>query len=127
VSLVRAGGRRAGQPFDLSTARRTRRLKGGFLTSSDLREGVAGGARKEPEAAVSSSNGASRLSAVSRSLRVGKRDRGTATSLAQTAQVTGVPNLGRTLMRFRQGLNLNRGNFSDVPDFDWVEPELERM
>ena len=30
-------------------------------------------------------------------------------------------------MRFRQGLNLNRENFSEVPDFYWAEPELERM
>ncbi|KAF5375695.1 hypothetical protein D9615_009385 [Tricholomella constricta] len=30
------------------------------------------------------------------------------------------------LMKFRQGLNLNRENFSDVPDFYWSEPELER-
>ncbi|KAJ7158748.1 hypothetical protein C8R46DRAFT_1165079 [Mycena filopes] len=29
------------------------------------------------------------------------------------------------LMKFRQGLNLNRENFSDVPDFYWTEPELE--
>ena len=31
------------------------------------------------------------------------------------------------LMKFRQGLNLNRENFSEVPDFYWAEPELERM
>ncbi|KAJ7475867.1 hypothetical protein FB451DRAFT_1245070 [Mycena latifolia] len=51
-------------------------------------------------------------------------------SLAQT----GKPGMGRTalvkklgeLMKFRQGLNLNRENFSDVPDFYWTEPELER-
>jgi uncharacterized Rmd1/YagE family protein len=30
------------------------------------------------------------------------------------------------LMKFRQGLNLNRENFSDVPDLYWGEPELER-
>ena len=30
-------------------------------------------------------------------------------------------------MKFRQGLNLNRENFSEVPDFYWAEPELERM
>jgi uncharacterized Rmd1/YagE family protein len=47
---------------------------------------------------------------------------------------TGKPGMGRTalikklgeLMKFRQGLNLNRENFSDVPDFYWAEPELER-
>ncbi|KAJ7274376.1 hypothetical protein B0H12DRAFT_1088376 [Mycena haematopus] len=47
---------------------------------------------------------------------------------------TGKPGLGRTalvkklgeLMKFRQGLNLNRENFSDVPDFYWTEPELEK-
>jgi uncharacterized Rmd1/YagE family protein len=46
---------------------------------------------------------------------------------------TGKPGMGRTalvkklgeLMKFRQGLNLNRENFSDVPDFYWTEPELE--
>jgi uncharacterized Rmd1/YagE family protein len=48
---------------------------------------------------------------------------------------TGKPGMGRTalvkklgeLMKFRQGLNLNRENFSDVPDFYWTEPELESM
>ena len=29
------------------------------------------------------------------------------------------------LLRFRQGLNLNRENFSDTPDFYWSEPVLE--
>ncbi len=56
-------------------------------------------------------------------------------SLPQALAKTGRPNMGRTalikklgeLMRFRQGLNLNRENFSDVPDFYWAEPELERM
>ena len=46
---------------------------------------------------------------------------------------TGKPSLGRRalimklgeLMRFRQGLNLNRENFSDTPDFYWAEPVLE--
>ena len=55
-------------------------------------------------------------------------------SLPQALAKTGRPNMGRTalikklgeLMRFRQGLNLNRENFSDVPDFYWAEPELER-
>lgn len=48
---------------------------------------------------------------------------------------TGKPGMGRTqlikklgeLMKFRQGLNLNRENFSEIPDFYWAEPELERM
>ena len=48
---------------------------------------------------------------------------------------TGKPGMGRRqlikklgeLMKFRQGLNLNRENFSEVPDFYWAEPELERM
>ncbi|KAJ7650237.1 hypothetical protein FB45DRAFT_887378 [Roridomyces roridus] len=47
---------------------------------------------------------------------------------------TGKPGMGRNelvkklgeLMKFRQGLNLNRENFSDVPDFYWTEPELEK-
>ncbi|KAJ7773289.1 cytoplasmic protein [Mycena metata] len=47
---------------------------------------------------------------------------------------SGKPGMGRTalvkklgeLMKFRQGLNLNRENFSDVPDFYWTEPELEK-
>lgn len=47
---------------------------------------------------------------------------------------TGKPGMGRTqlikklgeLMKFRQGLNLNRENFSETPDFYWAEPELER-
>ncbi|KAJ6531813.1 hypothetical protein B0H19DRAFT_1188698 [Mycena capillaripes] len=51
-------------------------------------------------------------------------------SLAQT----GKPGMGRTalvkklgeLMKFRQGLNLNRENYSDLPDFYWTEPELEK-
>jgi len=29
------------------------------------------------------------------------------------------------LMKFRQGLNLNRENFLDTPDFYWGEPVLE--
>ena len=53
---VRAGGRRAGQPIDLPTARRTkkegRRPKRLVFLSPDLREGAAGGARKDPDAAV---------------------------------------------------------------------------
>ena len=46
---------------------------------------------------------------------------------------TGKPGLGRValvkklgeLLKFRQGLNLNRENFSDTPDFYWAEPVLE--
>ncbi|KAG6817657.1 hypothetical protein H0H87_005414 [Tephrocybe sp. NHM501043] len=60
------------------------------------------------------------------------------TSMAQLPHSlikTGKPGMGRTalikklgeLMKFRQGLNLNRENFSDVPDFYWAEPELERL
>jgi len=29
------------------------------------------------------------------------------------------------LLRFRQGLNLNRENFSETPDFYWDHPVLE--
>jgi uncharacterized Rmd1/YagE family protein len=55
-------------------------------------------------------------------------------SLPRSLEQTGKPGMGRTqlikklgqLMKFRQGLNLNRENFSDVPDFYWAEPELER-
>jgi len=54
--------------------------------------------------------------------------------LPHALEQTGEPGMGRTqlikklgqLMKFRQGLNLNRENFSDVPDFYWAEPELER-
>jgi len=54
--------------------------------------------------------------------------------LPHSLQKTGKPGMGRKalikklgeLMKFRQGLNLNRENFSDVPDFYWAEPELER-
>jgi uncharacterized Rmd1/YagE family protein len=53
--------------------------------------------------------------------------------LPHSLEKTGRPGLGRTalikklgeLMKFRQGLNLNRENFSDTPDFYWAEPELE--
>jgi len=53
--------------------------------------------------------------------------------LPNSLEQTGKPGMGRTqlikklgqLMKFRQGLNLNRENFSDVPDFYWGEPELE--
>lgn len=55
--------------------------------------------------------------------------------LPHSLEQTGKPGMGRKalikklgqLMKFRQGLNLNRENFSDVPDFYWAEPELERM
>ncbi|KAF7312253.1 DUF155 domain-containing protein [Mycena indigotica] len=51
-------------------------------------------------------------------------------SLAQTgkpqmSRLALVKKLGE-LMKFRQGLNLNHENFSDVPDFYWTEPELEK-
>jgi uncharacterized Rmd1/YagE family protein len=53
--------------------------------------------------------------------------------LPQSLAQTGKPGLGRKelikklglLMQFRQGLNLNRENFSDTPDFYWAEPVLE--
>ncbi|EGO24802.1 hypothetical protein SERLADRAFT_468651 [Serpula lacrymans var. lacrymans S7.9] len=53
--------------------------------------------------------------------------------LPHSLEKTGKPGLARTalikklgaLMKFRQGLNLNRENFSDTPDFYWAEPELE--
>jgi required for meiotic nuclear division protein 1 len=55
--------------------------------------------------------------------------------LPHSLEQTGKPGMSRTalikklgqLMKFRQGLNLNRENFSDVPDFYWAEPELERQ
>ncbi|EPQ54377.1 hypothetical protein GLOTRDRAFT_130494 [Gloeophyllum trabeum ATCC 11539] len=54
-------------------------------------------------------------------------------ALPHSLETTGKPGLGRTalikklgrLMKFRQGLNLNRSNFSDTPDFYWAEPVLE--
>jgi len=54
--------------------------------------------------------------------------------LPHALEQTGKPGLGRKalikklgqLMKFRQGLNLNRENYSDIPDFYWTEPELER-
>jgi len=56
------------------------------------------------------------------------------THLPHTLEETGKPGMSRKalikklgqLMKFRQGLNLNKENFSDVPDFYWTEPELER-
>jgi required for meiotic nuclear division protein 1 len=55
--------------------------------------------------------------------------------LPHSLEKTGKPGLRRKalikklgeLMKFRQGLNLNRENFSDTPDFYWGEPELEGM
>ncbi|KAK7050989.1 hypothetical protein VNI00_005101 [Paramarasmius palmivorus] len=54
--------------------------------------------------------------------------------LPHSLEETGKPGMGRKqlimklgqLMKFRQGLNLNKENFSDVPDFYWERPELER-
>lgn len=54
-------------------------------------------------------------------------------SLPLSLQRTGKPGLGRRalvqklgeLLKFRQGLNLNRENFYDTPDFYWAEPVLE--
>ena len=54
-------------------------------------------------------------------------------ALPDTLANTGSPGLGRRdlimklgeLMKFRQGLNLNRENFLDTPDFYWGEPVLE--
>ncbi|KZT00801.1 uncharacterized protein LAESUDRAFT_764329 [Laetiporus sulphureus 93-53] len=53
--------------------------------------------------------------------------------LPDTLQRTGKPGLSRkalvkklgALLKFRQGLNLNRENFSDTPDLYWAEPVLE--
>ncbi|KAF8840178.1 hypothetical protein BDN67DRAFT_968879 [Paxillus ammoniavirescens] len=53
--------------------------------------------------------------------------------LPHSLEKTGKPGLGRealikklgALMKFRQGLNLNRENFSDTPDLYWAELELE--
>ncbi|KAI0033074.1 hypothetical protein K488DRAFT_48501 [Vararia minispora EC-137] len=55
-------------------------------------------------------------------------------SLPLTLQTTGRPGMTRRalimklgeLLKFRQGLNLNRNNFFDTPDFYWGEPVLER-
>ena len=54
-------------------------------------------------------------------------------ALPDTLVRTGEPGLGRValvkklgeLLKFRQGLNLNRENFYDTPDFYWTEPILE--
>ena len=54
-------------------------------------------------------------------------------NLPHTLEKTGKPGLGRRelikklgeLMKFRQGLNLSRENFSDAPDFYWAQPVLE--
>lgn len=53
--------------------------------------------------------------------------------LPHSLERTGKPGLSRkalikklgALLKFRQGLNLNRENFSDTPDLYWAEPELE--
>lgn len=53
--------------------------------------------------------------------------------LPHALEKTGEPGLSRealikklgALLKFRQGLNLNRENFSDIPDLYWAEPELE--
>ena len=53
--------------------------------------------------------------------------------LPHSLEATGKPGLARRelikklgeLMKFRQGLNLSRENFSDTPDFYWAEPVLE--
>jgi required for meiotic nuclear division protein 1 len=54
-------------------------------------------------------------------------------SLPRALEKTGKPGMGRRalvkklgeLLRFRQGLNLNRENFSETPDFYWDHPVLE--
>jgi required for meiotic nuclear division protein 1 len=54
-------------------------------------------------------------------------------ALPDTLVRTGKPGLGRValvkklgeLLKFRQGLNLNRENFYDTPDLYWAEPVLE--
>ncbi|KAH8822904.1 hypothetical protein DL96DRAFT_323537 [Flagelloscypha sp. PMI_526] len=56
-------------------------------------------------------------------------------ALPLSLQQTGKPGMSRLalikklgeLMRFRQGLNLNRENFSDVPDLYWSERDLEKL
>ncbi|CCM01385.1 uncharacterized protein FIBRA_03436 [Fibroporia radiculosa] len=53
--------------------------------------------------------------------------------LPDTLRRTGKPGLSRKalvmklgqLLKFRQGINLNRENFSDTPDLYWAEPALE--
>lgn len=54
-------------------------------------------------------------------------------SLPLALEKTGKPGMGRRalvkklgeLLHFRQGLNLNRENFSETPDFYWDHPVLE--
>jgi hypothetical protein len=54
-------------------------------------------------------------------------------SLPLALEKTGKPGMSRRrlvkklgeLLRFRQGLNLNRENFSETPDFYWDQPVLE--
>jgi uncharacterized Rmd1/YagE family protein len=53
--------------------------------------------------------------------------------LPRALEKTGKPGMSRRalvkklgeLLRFRQGLNLNRENFSETPDFYWDQPVLE--
>lgn len=53
--------------------------------------------------------------------------------LPDTLRSTGKPGLSRKLLikklgellKFRQGLNLNRESFADTPDFYWTESTLE--
>ncbi|EIN04900.1 hypothetical protein PUNSTDRAFT_75319 [Punctularia strigosozonata HHB-11173 SS5] len=53
--------------------------------------------------------------------------------LPQSLEKTGKPGMSRKqlikklgeLLKYRQGLNLNRENFSDTPDYYWDEPVLE--
>ena len=54
-------------------------------------------------------------------------------TLPLALEKTGKPGMGRRalvkklgeLLRFRQGLNLNRENFFETPDFYWDQPVLE--
>jgi uncharacterized Rmd1/YagE family protein len=56
-------------------------------------------------------------------------------NLPHSLEMTGKPGLRRRelikklgeLMKFRQGLNLSRENFSDTPDFYWAQPVLEGL
>lgn len=53
--------------------------------------------------------------------------------LPLSLEQTGKPGMGRKalikklgqLMKFRQGINLNRENYLETPDFYWAEPVLE--
>ena len=56
-------------------------------------------------------------------------------NLPHSLEMTGKPGLGRRelikklgeLMKFRQGLNLSRENFTDAPDLYWAQPVLEGL